>query len=107
DPYDDYQKLLISRIAESVSKANSNLIPAKIGWGSVKKPEHVFNRRWYLKNPVKNPFGQLDSVKTNPGSAQKEALMKPAGPTDPEVSFLAVRSLSDEHIAIFSNYSLH
>lgn len=104
--FTSYQKILINGITESVKKANSNLIDAKIGWGSIDKPEFVFNRRWYMKTPVTNPFGMKDSVKMNPGFVHQE-LLKPAGPTDPEVFFIGIKSLTDEPIAILANYSLH
>src|SRR5690606_3541060 len=48
-PFDDYQRLLISRIADGVSRARNNLKPAQIGWGSVQVPEYLFNRRWFMK----------------------------------------------------------
>src|SRR5690606_23653470 len=35
EPFDDYQRLLISRIADGVNRAINNLRPAQIGWGSV------------------------------------------------------------------------
>lgn len=106
-PFDDYQEFLIRRIADGVRVAINNLQPAQIGWGSFDKPQHVFNRRWYMKEQVVNPFGFLDSVKMNPGFSNPEDLLRPAGPTDPEVSFIAVKSLSDQPIAILANYSLH
>src|SRR5699024_4136442 len=106
-PISDYQRLIIDRMVESAKNAVENLQPAKVGWGSVSKPEYVFNRRWYMKAPSTNPFGLKDSVITNPGFTRKEELIKPAGPTDPEVSFLAIKSTSDEPIAVLANYSLH
>lgn len=105
--YTEYQIILINGIVESVKNANKNLIDAKIGWGSIDKPQYVFNRRWYMKSPVINPFGLKDSVKTNPGYNVHDELLKPAGPTDPEVFFIAIKSLTDEPIAILANYSLH
>lgn len=105
-PLNNYQKLLVKGISESAKAANSNLQFAKIGWGSFDKPEHVFNRRWYVENEVVNPFGQKEKVKMNPSFNQKD-LIKPAGPIDPEVSFFAIKNLNNEPIAILANYSLH
>jgi len=34
-------------------------------------------------------------------------LLEPAGPTDPEVSFISVQSISGRPIALLANYSLH
>jgi hypothetical protein len=48
----------------------------------------------------------MDKVRMNPprGSA---ALVKPAGPVDPEISFLSVQSAEGRPIALLANYSLH
>jgi hypothetical protein len=85
-----------------------NLEPARIGWGSGTLPEQVFNRRWFM-NPgshLTNPFGGTDQVMMNPPVGSPD-LIKPAGPTDPEVSFLSVQSDSGRPIALLANYSLH
>lgn len=104
-----YRKLLIEGIADVVIKAQQALRPAEIGYASHPLPDEVFNRRWYLK-PGKmplNPFGEMDQVKMNPGTSP-EVLDRPAGPTDPDVSVLAVRSTtSRKPVAIFANYTLH
>ncbi|PQO45280.1 neutral/alkaline non-lysosomal ceramidase N-terminal domain-containing protein [Blastopirellula marina] len=103
-----YQKFLAQRIADGVRRAANQLEPARIGWGSAQEPSEVFNRRWYMKDAAHlgNPFGGIDRVRMNPprGSA---ALDRPAGPTDPEVSFLAVQSVDGRPIALLANYSLH
>lgn len=105
-PLDEYQQFLARRIADGVRVAYNNLEPARIGWGSGKVPQHLFNRRWKMKEPVVNPFGEKDLVKMNPGVANPD-LVEPAGPTDPEVSFISVQSTSGRPIALLANYSLH
>lgn len=105
-PLDEYQRFLARRIADGVRVAINNLEPARIGWGVGKVPQHLFNRRWKMKEPVVNPFGEKDLVKMNPGVGHPE-LVEPAGPTDPEVSFLSVQSTSGKPIALLANYSLH
>ncbi|MCX7825760.1 MAG: hypothetical protein N2689_09400, partial [Verrucomicrobiae bacterium] len=106
---DDYQKFVARRIADAVRCAINNLAPARIGWGVGSEPRHVFNRRWFLKPgtmPV-NPFGNTnDLVKMNPGRGNPN-LVKPAGPTDPEISFIAVQTPEGRPIALLANYSLH
>lgn len=102
-----YQKYLVERIVLGVKNATKNMQVAEIGWGKFEAPEHVHNRRWFVKNKVFNPFGIEEKVKTNPGFEHPENLIEPAGPIDPEVSFFAVRSVKDEPLAVFANYSLH
>jgi len=104
----DYQQFIAERIADGVRCAVNNLEPARIGWGSADEPISVFNRRWYMKpsDHLRNPFGGKDRVRMNPprGSAD---LLKPAGPTDPEIAFLSVQSPEGRPIALLANYSLH
>ncbi len=106
EPLDRYQDMLATRIADAVDMAIYRLEPAKIGWGSVNIPEHVFNRRWHMKQLVVNPFGEKEPVRFNPGIGNPD-IVKPAGPTDPEVSFLSVQALDGRAIALLANYSLH
>lgn len=106
NPLDDYQAFVARRIADGVRVAIENLEPAKIAWGSGEVPQHVFNRRWVMKNPVMNPLGTMDKVKMNPGIENPE-LVEPAGPTDPEVAFIALQSKEGRPIALLGNYSLH
>ena len=103
-----YQPLLVRRIADCIRRANENLEPAKIGWSSVDEPSEVFNRRWYVTDPKlrRNPFGGVDEVRMNPPRGNK-ALIKPAGPIDPEVSFISVQTIEGRPLALLGNYSLH
>lgn len=103
---DEYQTFLARRIADAVQIALNNLEPARIGWGVGKVAQHVFNRRWRMKEPVIGPFGAKESVVMNPGVANPN-MLEPAGPTDPEVSFISVQSLKGRPIGILANYSLH
>ncbi len=107
-PFDDYQTFLARRIADGVRRAVNNLQPAKIGYGAGSVPQHVFNRRWKMKPGTKmtNPFGGEDKVVMNPGVGNPN-LLEPAGPTDPQVSFLSVQSTNGVPLALLANYSLH
>ncbi|MBN2308706.1 MAG: neutral/alkaline non-lysosomal ceramidase N-terminal domain-containing protein [Candidatus Hydrogenedentes bacterium] len=110
-PYEDlteYQQFVVDRIVDGVQCALNNLEPAQIGWGSGEEPEQVHCRRWYVDDPslTLSPFGHHDKVRMNPPGGH-EALVKPAGPTDPEIAFLAVRSVDGRPIALLANYSLH
>ena len=104
----EYQRFLVQRIADGVIRAINNLEPARIGWGGVDVPEEVFNRRWFLTGgpELRNPFGGVDKVRMNPPSGSP-ILVRPAGPVDPEVSFLSVQATDGRPIALLANYSLH
>lgn len=108
EPLDPYQSFIASRIADGVRIALKNLEPARIGWGSGSVPQHVFNRRWKMKpgTPMPNPLGGDDLAVMNPGVANPN-LLEPAGPTDPEVSYLSVQAVDGRPLALLANYSLH
>lgn len=102
-----YQNFLITALTKSFISAYQQLQPVQIAWGKFDQPNYVFNRRWYTKELNINPLGGMDSVKMNPGSKLISQLIKPAGPTDPEVSFIALKKLDNTPLAILANYSLH
>lgn len=107
-PLDDYQRFVARRIADGVRRAINFLRPAQVAFGTAEAPEHVFNRRWFMREgtaPV-NPFGKVDKVKMNPPGGSPN-LLEPAGPTDPTVSFIALREPGGRLISVFSAYSLH
>lgn len=104
---DAYQKFVVERITDGVRRAVNTLRPAELGYGTAQAPEHLNNRRWYLKPGTmpENPFGGIDQVKMNPGTGPN--LVEPAGPTDPTVSFLAIREPGGAPIALYAAYGLH
>lgn len=108
EPLDRYQTFVAGRIADGIQRAINNLEPARVGWGSGSLPGQVFNRRWVMKpGPyLNNPFGGTDRVLMNP-PVNSPDLLKPAGPTDPEVAFLSVQSDAGRPIGLLANYSLH
>ncbi len=53
-----------------------------------------------------DPFGRPDHVRMNP-PAGSEDLVEPAGPTDPQIGVLSVRSADGRPLALLANYSLH
>ena len=103
-----YQQFLVSRISDGVRRAVNNMEPARIGWSCTQEPTQVFNRRNFMKPgvPVPNPFGGEDKVVMNPGRGNPN-ILKAAGPTDPQIVFLSVKSLDNRPVALLANYSLH
>jgi neutral ceramidase len=105
----EYVEHVTRGIVSALHQASENLADAEIGWGRCQVPEEVNNRRWFLKpgRMPTNPFGGTDDqVKMNPPRG-REVLDRPAGPIDPEVMFLSVRTPEGRPIALLANYSLH
>ncbi len=101
-----YEKTRREGLVEALTKAIESLEPAKVGFASDEEPSEVYNRRWYLKPGTmdRNPLGGYDQVRTNAGG---DRLLKPAGPTDPEVCVVDVRTRRGRALGLIANYSLH
>ena len=107
ESYYDYSAFLTRRIADGVLRAHNQLQPAQIAWGVAEEPTQVFNRRWFLmpgSRPVYGAHDNIEQVDTNPGY---KGLLKPAGPVDPQISFLSLRSTSGKPISLMASYGLH
>lgn len=104
----DYQKFVAHRISDGIRRAFAQLRPARIGWGSVDEPSELFNRRWFVTDGslLGNPFGGIDRVRMNPPRGSSK-LDRPAGPIDPEISFVSLQGTDGHPIALLANYSLH
>ncbi len=105
--FTEYQRFVAHRIADGVRCAIHNLRPARVAWGTVDLPGQVFCRRWLLEPGAElfNPFGEPDQVRMNPGN--RPDLLKPAGPIDPQIAFLAIETLDGRPLGLLANYSLH
>jgi neutral ceramidase len=101
-----YEKLKHEKLEEAIVKAIQALQPARVGFGSDEEPSEVRNRRWFLKAGTMppNPLGEQDQVKTN---ANRNHLVKPAGPIDPELCVIDVRTTRNKPLALIANYALH
>ena len=109
EPEAEYLKFLTTRIADGVRRAANNLAPAQVGWGVGKQPDHVFNRRWRMKPGTipPDPFGdKTDQVQMNPPVGSPN-LVEPAGPTDPDVWVVSLRTPEGKPLAVLANYALH
>lgn len=108
-PDPDYVKHLTKQITQSIVAADKNLEPIEIGWGLAPLPGEVSNRRWFVKEDAlqPNPFGRTDDrVRTNPPRGN-DLLIKPAGPVDPDITFLSLRDKQHRPVALLANYGLH
>jgi hypothetical protein len=104
----EYQKFLTRRLADAVLQAINNLQPAQFAWGKERDERHVSNRRWFTKPGVINRdmFGGTDKVRMNPRPGSPD-ILNPAGPTDPDVSVLAIKTADGRPLALLANYSMH
>lgn len=104
-----YREKLPALILEAVKQAVDRLEPAKVGFGSVDKPEHVLCRRYKMHEGYKavNPVTNVtDAVKTNPFGDEKYILERTTVP-DSELGYIAVARPDGSWISILANYSLH
>lgn len=101
-----YEQRRKDGLAEALIAAIESLEPAKVGYASDEEPSEVFNRRYFLKEGTmdKNPLGTYDQVRTN---APRNNLLKPAGPTDPEVCVINVQTRKGRPLGLLANYALH
>jgi len=104
-----YLDWLVGRIADSARMAVNRLQPARIGWAVGREERLVFNRRFFMKPGTipPDPFGKTtDRVQMNPPVGSPN-IVRPAGPTDPEVGVVAIESLDGKPISVLGNYALH
>jgi neutral ceramidase len=94
EAYDDW---LAPRIADALQMAYRRRQPAVACWGVGSEPDEVHNRRWHMRD---------GSVVMNPPVGSPD-LVRPAGPTDPEVGVLAFEQPDGTPIAAVVNYALH
>lgn len=108
----EYLKWAGPRVADAVRVAVKRLRPARLGWAVGAEDRVVFNRRYFMKPGTRlpSPFpGIEDKVKMNPGP-ENPAIVKPAGPIDPDVPLLAVQRADrpdGQPLAVFASYALH
>jgi neutral ceramidase len=102
-----YDKRRRAGLAEVLVKAIEALEPAKVGFESDKETSEVRNRRNFYQpdaSSTRNPFGGYDQVRMNGGT---KGILKPAGPIDPEICVVDVRSGRGKPLGLLANYALH
>ena len=110
DAETDYLEWMMDTVIDGVIKiSHQPEEPVRIGWARAPIPEHVFNRRWLLKEGAnyENPFGSHeDRVRMNPGYGNPD-ISQPSGPTDPILEVLGISRSDGSPLALIGNYSLH
>lgn len=92
-----YVGTLPERIARAVSEANAALKPARASVGVGKEERLSFNRRFFMKD---------GTVGWNPGK-KNPAIVKPAGPIDPDVPVVYFETTDGNPIATYVNFAMH
>ena len=108
-PDPKYLGWLTVRIADAVRLAFNRLQPARIGWAVGQEQRLVFNRRYFMQAGTipPDPFGgTTDRLQMNPPVGSPN-IIKPAGPTDPDVGVVAIESPDGRPICVLGNYALH
>ncbi|MHB0876690.1 MAG: hypothetical protein ACYC5O_11685 [Anaerolineae bacterium] len=104
-PTDDaYLELVNRRIADAVVMAHRRLAPAGMAVGLGQEADVSFNRRFWMRDS--SGSGRPGKVRTNPGIGNPD-IVRPAGPIDPAVGVLALRSLEGRLLAIWVNFAVH
>lgn len=94
-----YAATLIERIVEAIRQAHAARQPATIDAGSAIQEEPIsFNRRFVMKDGSVRTWQRLDGT----------GVLRAAGPIDPEVGILQVRSADQSRVVgVLSNFALH
>jgi len=108
-PDANYPAYALPLIVEGLARAVANLAPARVGWAAVQAPDHTHTRVW-IRRPdkrLRDPFGEL-TIRANmhPGHRNPD-VTGPAGPSDPELTLLAVQTPDGRPLAVLANYSMH
>jgi hypothetical protein len=92
-----YGEAIAPKIADAFAMAVRQMRPAQAAFTSGDCAEEVHNRRWHMTD---------GSVQMNPGYLNPDAV-EPAGPTDPQLGLLIVRTPERQPIAALANLGLH
>ena len=105
----EYSKFVPGKLVECIEKAAAKLQPTKVGWSGEDHPEGT-HCRVFIRRPDcigTDPTGKRNvRAMMHPGY-QNPQYIGPCGPTDPEVSILAVQTADGRPMALLANYSMH
>lgn len=108
-PDPNYPDFALPLIVEGLERAVANLAPARVGWTSAQAPEHTHTRVWVRRTDkmLTDPFGGV-TVRANmhPGH-QNPDVVGPLGPSDPELTLLAVETPDGRPVAALASYAMH
>jgi hypothetical protein len=96
-PQQAYLDVLESKIADAVQLAVQHRQPASLHVGCGQVQGIAFNRRLWMRD---------GTLRTNPPFPSPD-IVRPAGPTDPELGIWMVRGADDKPLAMVNTYALH
>jgi hypothetical protein len=88
---------LPGKIAESVRLAAGAVQPVRVSAGRGRETSISFNRRYFMKD---------GSVRFNPGKLNPD-IVRPAGPTDPDVPVILFETPQAKPVAACVNFAMH
>jgi hypothetical protein len=104
-----YVPFLKARLVDAIREAIARLQPAEIGFGRINASDYTALRQW-IRRPdriEKDPFGN-PTVRANMHAGAKwENVTGEAGPKDPELSLISVRTPQGKPLAVLANFSMH
>ncbi|MGB9598165.1 MAG: hypothetical protein ACPL7B_17895, partial [Candidatus Poribacteria bacterium] len=93
----EYMGFVEKQLIEAVLEANVNRTDVKCGVGSGYEDKSAFNRRFIMKN---------GTTCTHPGKCNPD-IIKPAGPTDPEVGVIGAWNTEGKLLGCVVNFACH
>ncbi|HET8521898.1 MAG TPA: hypothetical protein VFL82_01620 [Thermomicrobiales bacterium] len=93
----DYLDWVAGRIADSVAIACARRVPSRVASGTADTSGICFNRRYHMRD---------GTVRFNPGLGNPD-IIKPAGPTDPQVTAFLVEDDQSNPLALWACLSSH
>lgn len=97
----EYTAVVARRIAEAVEQAWRSLHAAEIGVGTGREDTIAFNRRFLMRD------GREITHPGKPGTPHHGEIVRPAGPTDPEVGVLAARAPDGTILGVIVHFTCH
>lgn len=105
----DYVPFLRNCLVEVIERALSRLQPAQIGFARIMAPEYTALRQW-IRRPdriAEDPFGNPTVRANMHAAANPDDVTGEAGPEDPELALICIRTTAGKPLAVLGNFSMH
>lgn len=104
-----YVPFLRDKLVEAIVAAQKHLEPAAVGWAKAHAPEYTALRQW-IRRPdrlAEDPFGNKTVRANMHAGSNWDDVTGEAGPEDPDLTLIAIRSRDGRPIAVLGNFSMH